>query len=78
MRALLILLAACVPLAACGRVGPPRPPGPKEDLTYPRAYPTPTAEDREVARTRALGIPPGVAPGAGPATPAAPAAPITR
>jgi predicted small lipoprotein YifL len=72
MRALLIILAASVPLAACGRVGPPRPPGPKEAITYPRAYPPPTAEDLEVARTRALGIPPGVAPGAGPAVPVAP------
>ncbi|WP_424811058.1 lipoprotein [Roseococcus sp. YIM B11640] len=61
MRSALILLAA-VSLAGCGRVGPPRPPGPQEAITYPRSYPAPTAEDREVARTRALGIPPGVAP----------------
>ncbi|WP_421991136.1 hypothetical protein [Roseococcus sp.] len=64
MRALLIILAASVPLVACGRVGPPRPPGPREALTYPRQYPAPTAVDREVTRTRALGIPPGVAPSA--------------
>jgi predicted small lipoprotein YifL len=76
MRALLIILAASVPLAACGRVGPPRPPGPKEDITYPRAYPAPTAVDREVARTRALGIPPGIPPGAGPAGPPVPAPPV--
>ena len=63
MKAFLILLAAVVPLAGCGRVGPPRPPGPPDQITYPRAYPAPTAEDREVTRTRALGIPPGVAPG---------------
>lgn len=62
MRTVLILLAAALPLAACGRVGPPRQPGPADQITYPRGYPAPTAEDREVARTRALGIPPGVAP----------------
>lgn len=60
MRTVLILLAALAPLAGCGRVGPPRPPGPPEAITYPRPYPAPTAEDREVARTRALGIPPGI------------------
>lgn len=69
MRAFLLILAASVPLAGCGRVGPPRPPGPKDEITYPRAYPAPTAEDREVARTRALGIPPGVAPAAPPRAP---------
>lgn len=76
MKALLILLAASVPLAACGRVGPPRPPGPREAITYPRAYPAPTAEDREVARTRALGLPPGVAPSRNPAP--VPATPVSR
>jgi predicted small lipoprotein YifL len=53
---------AAASLAGCGRVGPPRQPGPADQITYPRAYPAPTAEDREVARTRALGLPPGVAP----------------
>ena len=28
-------------LAACGRVGPPRPPGPLDQVTYPRSYPAP-------------------------------------
>ncbi|TCH96578.1 hypothetical protein EJV46_18485 [Roseococcus sp. SYP-B2431] len=56
MRALLALLAASLLLAACGRVGPPRPPGPRSAITYPRVYPAPTAEDRALAqeRTRAL------------------------
>jgi predicted small lipoprotein YifL len=27
-------------LAACGKKGPPSPPGPPEQITYPRAYPT--------------------------------------
>ena len=38
----LLLLAAALPLlAACGRAGPPRPPGPREAITYPRIYPAP-------------------------------------
>jgi hypothetical protein len=38
----LALLAAALPLlAACGRAGPPRPPGPREAITYPRVYPAP-------------------------------------
>ena len=37
-----LLLAAVLPLfAACGRAGPPRPPGPREAITYPRVYPAP-------------------------------------
>lgn len=37
-----LLLAAALPLlAACGRAGPPRPPGPREAITYPRVYPAP-------------------------------------
>ncbi len=40
--ALALLLAAALPLlAACGRAGPPRPPGPREAITYPRVYPAP-------------------------------------
>jgi hypothetical protein len=47
-------------LAGCGRVGPPRPPGPVNQITYPRAYPAPTAEERaEInARRAAQGLPP--------------------
>jgi len=59
MRLVLIVLAAGT-LAACGRVGPPRPPGPVEAITYPRAYPAPTAVEREEmdARRAAAGLPP--------------------
>ena len=39
--AALLALALLLPLAGCGRAGPPRPPGPKEAITYPRAYPKP-------------------------------------
>lgn len=40
--ALLLLLAALPPLlAGCGRAAPPRPPGPREAITYPRIYPAP-------------------------------------
>jgi len=27
-------------LAACGKKGPPEPPGPPNQITYPRVYPT--------------------------------------
>ena len=37
-RPLLVLLALAT-LAACGRAGPPRVPGPKEEVIYPRTYP---------------------------------------
>ena len=37
-RPLLVLLALAT-LAACGRAGPPRVPGPKDQITYPQAYP---------------------------------------
>lgn len=36
---LLLATALCLPLAACGKVGPNHPPGPQEKVTYPRAYP---------------------------------------
>lgn len=36
----LLALAMAAPiLAACGRSGPPRPPGPPDQITYPRIYP---------------------------------------
>ena len=42
MRIAFALLLAALPLlAACGRAGPPRPPGPREAITYPRVYPAP-------------------------------------
>ncbi len=38
MRAALALLAIAS-LAACGRIGPPRAPGPPDQIIYPRGYP---------------------------------------
>jgi predicted small lipoprotein YifL len=40
-RVCLLALAALPLLAACGRSGPPRPPGPAEAITFPRQYPAP-------------------------------------
>jgi predicted small lipoprotein YifL len=34
-----LALLALATLAACGRAGPPRVPGPKDQITYPQAYP---------------------------------------
>jgi predicted small lipoprotein YifL len=39
-RGVLLLLAAAALLAACGKPGPVRPPGPPEEITYPRVYPS--------------------------------------
>ncbi|MEN9499588.1 MAG: hypothetical protein RIS83_1407 [Pseudomonadota bacterium] len=39
-RSLLLLLAVAFLASACGRMGPIRPPGPAEDITYPRTYPS--------------------------------------
>ncbi|MFC3124010.1 hypothetical protein ACFOD4_02960 [Pseudoroseomonas globiformis] len=36
----LLALAAVLLLAACGRPGPIRPPGPQDQITYPRSYPS--------------------------------------
>lgn len=60
MRRLTALALAGLALAACGRVGPPRPPGPQEAITYPRSYPALTAEERaEInARRAAQGLAP--------------------
>jgi predicted small lipoprotein YifL len=38
--ALLTILAALGLLTACGKVGPPVPPGPANEVIYPRTYPT--------------------------------------
>lgn len=40
--AALVLFAAAllVPLAGCGKRGPPSPPGPSSQVTYPKIYPT--------------------------------------
>ena len=43
MRAVLIVSASLLGplvLAGCGKKGPPDPPGPPDQITYPRAYPT--------------------------------------
>ena len=60
MRRPLLILAGALALTACGRVGPPRPPGPTEQITFPRSYPAPTAEERvEINASRAArGLPP--------------------
>lgn len=34
------LAAVALLAAACGKVGPVRAPGPAEDVTYPRSYPS--------------------------------------
>ncbi|MDB5370882.1 MAG: hypothetical protein JWP20_2440 [Roseomonas sp.] len=39
-RGILSLVALALFLAACGRPGPVRPPGPPEDIKYPRPYPS--------------------------------------
>ncbi len=37
---LVLLLALLLPLAACGRKGAPHPPGPPDQIIYPKSYPT--------------------------------------
>jgi hypothetical protein len=39
-RAAFAALALALLLGACGKVGPVRPPGPPEQITYPRLYPS--------------------------------------
>jgi predicted small lipoprotein YifL len=36
----LAVLLLALALSACGKKGPPQPPGPPEDIIYPRSYPT--------------------------------------
>jgi predicted small lipoprotein YifL len=42
MKAALVLavVLGVIMLAACGKKGPPSPPGPPDKITYPRRYPT--------------------------------------
>ena len=59
-----LLLTAALPLlAACGRAGPPRPPGPREAITYPRVYPAPESAPVPPAPAAAVPQPPVPAPG---------------
>jgi predicted small lipoprotein YifL len=39
MRAILALAVAVGLLAACGKKGPPDPPGPNDKIIFPKAYP---------------------------------------
>lgn len=39
-RSVLGVLALALVLAACGKVGPVKPPGPADQITYPRLYPS--------------------------------------
>ncbi len=36
----IVLVALLLGLAACGKRSAPQPPGPPDQITYPRAYPT--------------------------------------
>lgn len=38
-RALLVALAVALVLAGCGKKNAPGPPGPTDQVTYPRPYP---------------------------------------
>jgi predicted small lipoprotein YifL len=40
MKAVLALAIALGVLVACGKKGPPEPPGPPEKIRYPKTYPT--------------------------------------
>ena len=39
MKPALLLLAAMLALAACGKKGPPTRPGPADEINYPKQYP---------------------------------------
>ena len=39
MRAVLALAVALGLLAACGKKGPPDPPGPQDKIIFPKTYP---------------------------------------
>jgi hypothetical protein len=75
--ALLPALAAPLLLAGCGRAGPPRPPGPREAVTYPRVYPAPDPAP-PVPPPAALPAPPVLAPAPPPVPPPLPPGPVPR
>jgi predicted small lipoprotein YifL len=39
MRLLAVALGLALALTACGKKGPPSPPGPADQITWPRSYP---------------------------------------
>ncbi len=40
LAAVMLLLCAVLVLSACGKRGTPQPPGPPDQVTFPRVYPT--------------------------------------
>jgi hypothetical protein len=40
MRSVGLLLLAALLLGACGKKGPPDPPGPRNEIIWPKVYPT--------------------------------------
>jgi hypothetical protein len=40
MMRILLALGLCAALCGCGKAGSPSPPGPPDQITYPKAYPT--------------------------------------
>jgi predicted small lipoprotein YifL len=40
MRLVLLMMTALAALAACGKLGSPTAPGPANQITYPKSYPT--------------------------------------
>jgi hypothetical protein len=39
-RVIALLLLAALAVQGCGKRGPPVPPGPPDQVTYPRSYPS--------------------------------------
>ncbi len=60
MKPALALLALLLPLVACGRVGPPNAPGPRERIVYPGAYPQIPATARAGTAPAAVSVVPSV------------------
>ncbi len=47
MKAAIVLLLSALALTACGKKGPPDPPGPASEVIYPHAYPPPGPNDKK-------------------------------